>query len=67
MKAWKDKADAVYARYFAETLVFGPSRSTRNDDKILEIIQSCNIKEDIEKYVKQRLDKRIAEAFADEE
>lgn len=47
--------DAVYARYIAELVIFDDFRSFRNDDKILNIIDNCNKKEDIDTYVVNKL------------
>ena len=47
--------DAVYARYIAELVIFDDFRSFRNDDKILNIIDNCNRKEDIDTYVVNKL------------
>lgn len=52
------KSDAVYARYYAETILFGNYRSDRNDENIMNVINCCNNKEYIEKYVSSAI-KRI--------
>ena len=50
-----NKCDSVFARYYAETRLFGEYRSTRNDDKINSYIEKCMDKEEIRKYVDMRL------------
>lgn len=57
LSRWKELADAVYARYYAETLLFKEFRSKSNDEKILEYIIDCNQKPLIEKYVEEKLHK----------
>lgn len=52
-----NKCDAVYARYLAETIIFGEYRSNRNDEKIFEIIAHCNNKEKIQNYIVNKIQK----------
>lgn len=51
MGRWKNLEDAVYARYFAETLLFGEYRSTQNDAVILQLVTKCMDTKRIEEYV----------------
>ena len=41
----------MYARYFAETLLFGEYRSTQNDAVILQLVTKCMDTKRIEEYV----------------
>lgn len=52
---YKNKCDAIYARYLAENIIYGEYRSDRNDSKILEAISHCNNKEKIQDYIKNKL------------
>lgn len=52
---YKNKEDAVYARYIGELKLFGAYRSDRNDVRIKESVEKCMNKEYIESYVKHRL------------
>lgn len=49
--------DAVYARYYAELLLFKECRNTANDDLVQEIIQQCSNKEEIRRRVEERIAK----------
>lgn len=55
---YSDFADAVYVRYYAEQKVFKEYRSTRNDEKILSIIENCHRKAELEKYVDERISEK---------
>lgn len=48
---YKNIEDAVYARYYAETILFGEFRSNRNDNVILQYVTKCKIKKWIREYV----------------
>lgn len=52
--------DAVYARYIAEQKLFKEFRSTRNDKKILEYVDLCEKKEEINKYVNNKLQEKYS-------
>lgn len=52
-----NKCDAVYARYFGELQIFQEYRNTKNDKNIFEIINDCNNKALIEKYIIDRINK----------
>lgn len=47
--------DATFVRYYAETQLFKEFRSTRNDERILKLIEKCFRKEELKKYVDRRL------------
>ena len=52
-------SDAVYARYYAELILFKEYRSTANDDLIQEIIERCENKEEIRRRVEEKIVERI--------
>lgn len=47
--------DAVYARYISEIILFDKFRSFRNDEKILDIIEKCENKDQIDTYIANRI------------
>lgn len=47
--------DAVYARYIAELVLFDEYRSFRNDNNILNIIDKCKNKDEIDTYIVNKL------------
>ena len=53
------KSDAIYARYLGEVYLYGEFRSQTNDININAEISKCKNKEQIERYVKQRLKDRF--------
>lgn len=52
---YKNKCDAVYARYVGELLLFKEYRSTRNDEKIFEEISNCLKKDKIRQQVENKI------------
>jgi hypothetical protein len=55
LREWKDIHDAVYVRYYAETILFKEFRSKSNDEKILSYIIDCSNKEKLEQYVDEKI------------
>lgn len=55
LQRWSNLNDAVYARYYAELKLFKDFRSKNNDDKIMPYVIDCINKEQIEKYVDEKL------------
>lgn len=55
---FKNKEDAVYARYVGECLIFKNNRANRNDDNIFKEIEKCKNKEIIKQNVEKRVKKK---------
>lgn len=52
---YKKYEDACYARYIAELIIFGCFRSETNDAVLIPIANQCDIKDEIDTYVSQRV------------
>ena len=50
-----EKADAAFARWYAEQKLFKEFRSNRNDEYLIALAQTCDRKEEIEKNIDNRL------------
>lgn len=57
---YNEKSDAAFVRYYAETKLFKEFRSTRNDDYLISLANTCENKENLIAYV----DKKLHEKFS---
>lgn len=55
---YKNREDAVYVRYIAEIYLFGEFRTQTNGMAVMEEIKKCKIKEELDEYVKSRLNEK---------
>lgn len=57
---YSDKADAAFVRYTAECLLFKEFRSTRNDDVLIQLAQTCTDKARLIAYTTDRLQQKYS-------
>ena len=57
---YNEKADAAFVRWYAETKLFKEFRSTRNDNNLVTLAQTCERKEELRAYVDSRLQEKFS-------
>ena len=56
----KEKSDAAFARYYAETRLFKEFRCDRNDKSLMKLVAASKNKEKIKTYVDKRLHQKFS-------
>lgn len=56
----KEKSDAAFARYYAETRLFKEFRCDRNDKSLMKLVAASKNKEKIKAYVDKRLHQKFS-------
>ena len=57
---YNEKTDAAFVRWYAETKLFKEFRSTRNDNNLVTLAQTCERKEELRAYVDSRLQEKFS-------